>query len=111
MIGSTKITFKTFVDIFLLTERRCSARLSETSANFQDAELTPVNYVGRGACKMITKPDLGPEIYVVELRKGHMKQYVREKEKLAFHDDRSCLTAFFTEQSRILLFCRKETNG
>ena len=41
-------------------------RLSETSANFQDAELTPVNYVGRGACKMITKPDLVPEIIVVE---------------------------------------------
>ena len=74
MIGSTKITCNRFVDIFLLTDGRCLARLSKTSANFQDAELTPVNYDGRGACKMITKPDLGPEICLGELRKGHMKQ-------------------------------------
>ena len=90
---------------------KSSHQSSETSANFQDAELTPVNYVGRGACEMITKPDLGPEIRVVELRKGHMKQYVREKEKLAFPNDKSCFTAFFTQKSRILLFCRIETNG
>ena len=60
------------MNIFLLTEQRCSACLSEMSATFQDAEFTPVNYVGKGACEMITKTDLGPEIRVVELRKGHM---------------------------------------
>ena len=72
MIGSIKSKCNRFVNIFLLTERRSSARLSETSATYQDAEFTPVIYVGRGACEMITKPDLGPEICVVELRKRHM---------------------------------------